>query len=207
MTLLQLALASRSSVTWLSNSSRILKRRLHRTPSGARWWGLVRILSSELGLPLAAAAQTADATLRESSPATAHHVTFPTSVDQSVALTIDLERFQSTCNGALAAALIFAPPKKRGRPRQSFASAKPPHQLSEIWTIRVEAVPEALERLAHHLKQWNAYPRGIDTGLPFIMDATTLRAIPRMALTSDKGPIDVLVEPAHVRVSSPAIDR
>jgi hypothetical protein len=73
-------------------------------------------------------------------------------------------------------------------------SAKPrSDQLSDVWTIRVDDARDSLDRLARHLKAWNAYPRGIEAGLPFIMDAATLRAVPRLALTSDKGRIDVII--------------
>lgn len=118
-------------------------------------------------------------------------------MDQTIVLTVDLERFHSTANAALAAALTFAIPKKRGRPRRTFGRAKlQTDHLSEVWTIRVDDAIEPLERLAAHLKEWKAYPRGIERGLPFIMDAATLRAVPRMALISAKGPIDVIVTPS-----------
>ncbi|MBI3504581.1 MAG: hypothetical protein HY059_07050 [Proteobacteria bacterium] len=123
----------------------------------------------------------------------------PASVDQSLSLTIDLERFHSTANAALAAALVFAPPKRRGRPRRSVSRARSnPNHLAEVWTIRVEDTSDALERLASHLREWHAYPRGIEGGLPFIMDAATLRALPQLALTSAKGHIDVIVQPHDV---------
>ena len=53
-----------------------------------------------------------------------------------------------------------------------------------------------LDRLGRQLRDWNAYPRGIEPGLPFIMDAATLRAVPRLALTTSKGDIDVIVTDA-----------
>lgn len=206
MTLAQLAIATRSSSIWLSNSSRLLRRRLHRTPSGARWWALVRMLSVETGLPLATSAKVADATLGQAQAI--HRVRLPTSIDQALSLTIDLERFHSTANAALAAALVFAPPKRRGRPRRSVSRARPTvDHLSEVWTIRVEDSDAALERLAGHLREWSAYPRGIEAGLPFIMDAATLRAVPRLALTSAKGHIDVVVQPHGMPTRTPALTR
>lgn len=150
------------------------------------------MFNAEVGVPLASAARAADAAL--GSAHSVHRVRLSASVDQTIVLTVDLERFHSTANAALAAALTFAPPKRRGRPRRSFARAKPRvDHLSEVWTIRVDDTTESLDRLALHLKEWSAYPRGIERGLPFIMDAATLRAVPRMALASDKGPIDVIV--------------
>lgn len=42
------------------------------------------------------------------------------------------------------------------------------------------------------LRKWSAYPRGVEKGLPFIMDEKTLRAAPMMTLTSSEGDVDVM---------------
>lgn len=47
-------------------------------------------------------------------------------------------------------------------------------------------------RLAKILSQWDAYPRGIDRGLPFFMDERQFRITPIMTLTTREGFIDVL---------------
>jgi len=47
-------------------------------------------------------------------------------------------------------------------------------------------------RLAKLLSQWDAYPRGIDRGLPFFMDERQFRTTPIMTLTTREGFIDVL---------------
>ena len=47
-------------------------------------------------------------------------------------------------------------------------------------------------RLAALLESWSAYPRGIDRGLPFFMDARQFRTTPIMTLTTSEGFIDVL---------------
>jgi predicted nucleotidyltransferase len=47
-------------------------------------------------------------------------------------------------------------------------------------------------RLAQLLSEWDAYPRGIDRGLPFFMDARQFRTTPIMTLTTREGFIDVL---------------
>lgn len=52
--------------------------------------------------------------------------------------------------------------------------------------------PANLHRLGQLLASWNAYPRGIDPGLPFIMDGRTLHSAPLLTLTSSEGDIDVL---------------
>jgi hypothetical protein len=63
-----------------------------------------------------------------------------------------------------------------------------------VWEIHVEREATKLDRLGQQLREWKAYPRGIEFGLPFIMDAATLRAVPRLALTTTKGDIDIVVE-------------
>ena len=46
--------------------------------------------------------------------------------------------------------------------------------------------------LASVLAGWKAYPRGIEEGLPFIMDDRTLRNAPILTLTTGEGDIDVM---------------
>lgn len=46
--------------------------------------------------------------------------------------------------------------------------------------------------LATLLAGWKAYPRGVQAGLPFIMDDRTLRGAPILTLTSTEGDIDVM---------------
>jgi hypothetical protein len=62
-----------------------------------------------------------------------------------------------------------------------------------VWEIQIERDAVKLDRLGRQLRDWNAYPRGIEPGLPFIMDAATLRAVPRLALSTTKGDIDVVL--------------
>jgi hypothetical protein len=49
-----------------------------------------------------------------------------------------------------------------------------------------------LVALSSLLAKWKAYPRGVETGLPFIMDDRTLRGAPILTLTSTEGDIDVM---------------
>ncbi len=46
--------------------------------------------------------------------------------------------------------------------------------------------------LASVLAAWEAYPRGIEPGLPFILDDRTLFGAPILTLTTTEGDIDVL---------------
>lgn len=188
-----MAVATRSDRTWLNNARRILARRLHRTPSGARWWGMVRMLSHELGLPLKSAARVADLVLHGS--AAPHRVRIAATSDGAVALRIDLERFHSTANALLSAAFAFGESRAPGRPPKPRRHRPLMDVVPGAREIRVEHESEKLERLSRQLREWSAYPRGIQPGLPFIMDAATLRAVTRLPLTTSRGDIDVrLVE-------------
>lgn len=149
------------------------------------------MLSHELGLPLKSAARVADLVL--GSPTAPHRVRLAATADGAIALRIDLERFHSTANAALAAAFAFGQPRGRGRPAKPVRRRPLIDVFPNVWEIRVERDPAKLDRLGQQLRDWNAYPRGIEPGLPFIMDAATLRAVPRLALNTAKGDIDVLV--------------
>jgi hypothetical protein len=46
--------------------------------------------------------------------------------------------------------------------------------------------------LAKLLAGWEAYPRGVERGLPFIMDDHTFRGAPILTLTTIEGDIDVM---------------
>jgi hypothetical protein len=52
--------------------------------------------------------------------------------------------------------------------------------------------PDNLKRLAEVLANWKAYPREMEPGLPFIMDAATLRNVSILTLTTSEGYLDVL---------------
>lgn len=49
-----------------------------------------------------------------------------------------------------------------------------------------------IDVLATVLAGWKAYPRGVEQGLPFIMDSRTLRGAPILTLTTTEGDIDVM---------------
>lgn len=189
MTVEQMVVATNSSRAWLYNARRLLGRRLHRTPSGARWWGLVRMLNFDVGLPLKAASRVADAVFGRGFQSNRLRVS--ASADGAAALQLDLERFHSTANARLAAAFAFALPRTRGRPPRTRRT--PASSVALPLRVRVESEPAKLDRLVAWLRQVDARPRGIERGLPFILDATTLRAVVRLALTTRDGDVDVLV--------------
>ncbi len=49
-----------------------------------------------------------------------------------------------------------------------------------------------LVALGSLLARWSAYPRGIESGLPFIMDDRTLLGAPVLTLSTTEGDIDVM---------------
>ena len=49
-----------------------------------------------------------------------------------------------------------------------------------------------IARLAALLAEWDAYPRGVERGLPFFMDDRQFRTTPLMTLTTREGDFDVL---------------
>ena len=52
--------------------------------------------------------------------------------------------------------------------------------------------PQNIARLVRLLLKWKAYLRGVEPGLPFILDERQFRITPVMTLTTEKGAIDVL---------------
>lgn len=58
--------------------------------------------------------------------------------------------------------------------------------------ICYDTAPDNIQRLVAILSKWHAYLRGVERGLPFIMDARAFRTTPIMTLTTDVGDIDVL---------------
>ena len=58
--------------------------------------------------------------------------------------------------------------------------------------ICYDGAPDNVERLVALLTEWNAYLRGVELGLPFILDARTFRITPLMTLTTTMGAIDLL---------------
>ena len=72
------------------------------------------------------------------------------------------------------------------------AAAHGSARLTDDLDICYDATPDNVAKLARLLSEWHAYPRGIEAGLPFIMDAQTLRQAPIQTLTSSQGLLDVM---------------
>jgi hypothetical protein len=73
------------------------------------------------------------------------------------------------------------------------AAAHGSSRVTNDLDICYDAIDRAnLVALAKVLSSWDAYPRGIARGLPFILDDCTLSGAPILTLTTSEGDIDVL---------------
>ncbi len=72
------------------------------------------------------------------------------------------------------------------------ATAHGSRRVTDDLDICYEGVDGNVAKLAKTLSKWEAYPRGIEPGLPFFMDARQFRITPIMTLTTREGFIDVL---------------
>ena len=58
--------------------------------------------------------------------------------------------------------------------------------------ICYDTASDNVDRLVALLRDWNACLRGVEPGLPFILDARTFRTTPLLTLTTTMGAIDLL---------------
>ncbi len=65
-------------------------------------------------------------------------------------------------------------------------------RLTNDIDICYDTSPDNLEKLVRLLTKWHAYLRGVEPGLPFVLDVRALRTTPIMTLTTDLGDIDLL---------------
>ena len=64
-------------------------------------------------------------------------------------------------------------------------------RVTDDLDICYDSALENRKILAGLLAEWGAYPRDLPPGLPFVMDAQTLRNAPVLTLTSREGSIDI----------------
>ena len=120
MTARQTAVAAAADLKWLTNSAAILRRRLRYDAEAARWWGMVRLLVDELGLPLKAAAGVATAILTARGPRRRR----PTDAEAALAwIEVDVPLFESIFLANLSRALNHETPRRRGRSRAMGGNA------------------------------------------------------------------------------------
>ncbi|MEO7368457.1 MAG: nucleotidyltransferase [Gemmatimonadaceae bacterium] len=72
------------------------------------------------------------------------------------------------------------------------ATAHGSRRVTDDVDICYDTAKPNLIQLAELLTKWKAYPRGIETGLPFFMDERQFRTTPLMTLTTSEGFLDVL---------------
>ena len=115
MTARQTAVAAAANLKWMINSAALLRRRLRYSPQEAKWWGLVWLLTQQLGLSLTAAAASSTAALRARN--SSMQVTAGADPSGSASLIVDLARYESIFLCNLSRALVHETPRRRGRPK------------------------------------------------------------------------------------------
>ncbi|MDQ6829701.1 MAG: nucleotidyltransferase [Gemmatimonadota bacterium] len=65
-------------------------------------------------------------------------------------------------------------------------------RLTNDLDLCYDAAPDNVTALVRLLHTWHAYLRGVERGLPFVLDERALRAMPLMTLTTEVGDIDLL---------------
>jgi hypothetical protein len=114
MTARQTAVAAGADLKWIVNSAALLGRRLRYDRQQAKWWGLVWLLTEQLGLSLRSAAAASTVALRGGSDST--QVTAGASPSGSVSIIVDLARYESIFLANLSRALVTETPRRLGRP-------------------------------------------------------------------------------------------
>jgi hypothetical protein len=114
MTARQTAIAAGANLKWIVNSAALLGRRVRYDRQHAKWWGLVWLLTEQLGLSLRAAAAVSTVALRGGSSST--QVTAGADPSGSASLIVDLARYESIFLANLSRALVHETPRRRGRP-------------------------------------------------------------------------------------------
>lgn len=64
-------------------------------------------------------------------------------------------------------------------------------RLTNDVDICYDTARDNIETLAALLQRWRAYPRDIESGLPFVLDVQTLRSTEALTLTTTEGNLDV----------------
>ncbi len=142
MTAHQFAVAAGADVKWILNSAALLRRRVRYTRRDSSWWGLVRLLTERLGLPLKAAAAAATASFEGKSAG--GRITAGSDPSHSATLLVDLRRYQSIFLGNLSRALLHETPRRRGRPVTRRAASV--LGLARRYGVDVNLLRAALQR-------------------------------------------------------------
>jgi hypothetical protein len=159
MTRNQFSLAVNADEKWVENAARLLKKRLSYTRAEARWMGLTHILNQEMGIPLARAAQLAEAALRY--PASTRDAKVGVDPSGSAAISIDLARYHSAYYAALSAAMTLGGPRKRGRPRVMESAEEYGIDLDALRIGLKDSPAKRLERADENARNVAALRKGV----------------------------------------------
>lgn len=114
MTARQTAVAAGADLKWIVNSAALLGRRLRYDRHQAKWWGLVWLLTEQLGLSLSSAAAVSTVALRGVSSSSL--VTAAADSSGSASIIVDIARYESIFLANLSRALVTETPRRLGRP-------------------------------------------------------------------------------------------
>ena len=150
MTARQTAVAAAAELKWIVNSAALLGRPLRYNRQQAKWWGLVWVLTEQLGLSLRAAAAAATTALHGGNSSTS--VTVGGDPSGSASVVVDLARYESIFLGNLSRALVHETPRRRGRPTRrgvkGDALTIAEHYGIDLGLIRSALARTPAERLA-----------------------------------------------------------
>ena len=150
MTARQTVVAAGADLKWMVNSAALLGRRVRYNRQQAKWWGLVWLLTGQLGLSLRAAAAVSTVALREGKSST--QVTAGADSSGSASIIVDLARYDSIFLANLSRALVHETPRRRGRPARrgikGDALATAQHYGVDLGLIRSAIKRTPAERLA-----------------------------------------------------------
>jgi hypothetical protein len=150
MTARQTAVAAAAELKWMVNSAALLGRPIRYNRQHAKWWGLVWLLTEQLGLSLRAAAAMATVALGGGGSST--RITAGADPSGSASLIIDLARYESIFLGNLSRALVHETPRRRGRPARrgmkGDALTTAQHYGVDLGLIRSAIARTPAERLA-----------------------------------------------------------
>ena len=150
MTARQTAVAAGASLKWIVNSAALLGKPLRYDRQQAKWWGLVWLLTEQLGLSLKAAAAASTAALGGGTSST--RVIAGGEPSGSASVVVDRARYDSIFLANLSRALINETPRRRGRPprrgTKSDALTSARHYGVDLGLIRSAIKRTPAERLA-----------------------------------------------------------
>lgn len=143
MTRSQFATCACASEKWIANASAILQHRFEYTPSEARWLGLVRVLTAQIGLELSYAAVLAQQALEL--PPGSGNVTVGRVRDGIAGVTVDLDRYLSTFAAACSSAMEAGGERRRGRPRPVLSKKVDILERASNYGVDVDLLREGLK--------------------------------------------------------------